>query len=86
MFINDSVALVSFRCSVARALKSGGPPYVAASARWVTRVAVRTRVLDDELEDISRGRYPGFRPPNSAQIQSLEARLPHFLVLSEVTD
>ena len=39
---------------------------------------VRTRVLDDELEDVFRGWYPGFRPPDSQQPQLREARPPTF--------
>lgn len=39
---------------------------------------VRTRVLDDELEDVFRGWYPGFRPSDSCQIRSQEARPPTF--------
>ena len=39
---------------------------------------VRTRVLDDELEDVFRDWYPGFRPPNPSRTRPLEARLPTF--------
>ncbi len=46
---------------------------------------VRTRVLDDELEDVFRDWYPGFRPPNPSRTQSLEARPPLFSAL-EVID
>lgn len=42
---------------------------------------VRTRVLDDELEDVFRGWYPGFRPPDSQQPQLREARPPLFSAL-----
>ncbi len=39
---------------------------------------VRTRVLDDELEDVFRDWYPGFRPPSTGQMHPLEARPPTF--------
>jgi hypothetical protein len=40
--------------------------------QWTERGAhlllqVRVRVLDDDLEDVFRDWYPGFRPPDSAQ-------------------
>ena len=39
---------------------------------------VRTRVLDDELEDVFRDWYPGFRPPDPRQTQLQEVRPPTF--------
>ncbi|GGO83985.1 hypothetical protein GCM10011348_29180 [Marinobacterium nitratireducens] len=39
---------------------------------------VRTRVLDDDLEDVFRDWYPGFRPPDSRQSPPQEIRPPAF--------
>jgi hypothetical protein len=39
---------------------------------------VRTRVLDDDLEDVFRDWYPGFRPPDLRQSPLQEARPPTF--------
>ncbi|QBQ56215.1 hypothetical protein [Nitrosococcus wardiae] len=39
---------------------------------------VRTRVLDDDLGDVCRGWYPGFRPPDSRQSQPQEVGPPTF--------
>lgn len=39
---------------------------------------VRPRVLDDELEEVFRGWYLGFRPPDSRQPPRQQARSPTF--------